>query len=460
MSLEQLTHIDSVFLEVERPNTPMHTAGVVIFEETIDFAKVFETLESRLVLVPRFTQRVVEVPLGLGYPFWAPDPSFDLSYHLRHAALPEPGDDETLCDYAARLISRPLDRTKPLWEIYIIDGLEGGRSAMVTKTHHAMVDGLSTMDLATVLFDFTPEVAQPLPKKAEPATHLPSSLSLIRESLGLQARSVLDAGNLIRAAAAAPRRTVRASIEAGGAALAAITSTLRPAGITPINVGPGLHRRYAIVRRSLQTFKDIKNAATSTVNDAVLSVCADAIGRLFRARGEATEGTSLRVMVPVSVRQEARKVLGNEITAVFCDLPIGKMKPADRLSVVHDQMKDVKRSKKAVGAELLVELGRWAPSTLHALAARVGARARLMNTIVSNVPGPQVPLYSCGVKMLEPYAVIPLARGQSLAIGVTSYNGGVFFGLNADRDSMPDLPQLARYLDESITELEKATAGI
>lgn len=199
----------------------------------------------------------------------------------------------------------------------------------------------------------------------------------------------------------------------------------------------------------------------ATVNDVILTVCADALGKLFRSRGERTEGRALRAMVPVSVRGESREAAtGNEVTAVFPELPIGTMRSTDRLKLVHDQLAGIKDSKQALGADRIVNLSRWAPPTLHAMAARAGAGARMMNVVISNVQGPQAPLYTCGVKMLEPYAVIPLAESQSLSIGVTSYNGGIFFGLNADRDAHPDLEQLARYIDESIRELTKAASEL
>lgn len=454
MLTEQLSHLDVVFLEAESPITPMHTGGVVIFEEQVPFERVYETIESRLHLVPRFTQRIVEVPFSLGLPFWAEDPEFDLSFHLRHAALPAPGTDEQLCDYAARLISRQLDRSKPLWECYVIDGLEGNRSALVIKTHHAMVDGISSFDLATALFDFDREPQNPKPQKRT-ASRLPGKRELLLKSLTEQAKTWLDLPKVVQAAASAPQRL----IEAAGVVANAAGSILRPAAPSPLNVRPGLHRRYAFVRSTLQTFKDIKNVAGATVNDVVLTACADALGKLFRSRGEPTEGRTLKVMVPVSVRSEAdRMSLGNDIAAVFVELPIGKMPPFDRLKLIHDQMGDVKDAQKALAAEYLVNVTRWTPATLHALAARVASRARFMNLVITNVPGPQQPLYSCGVKMLEPYAVIPLAATQALAIGVTSYNSGIFFGLSADRDSNPDLRQMARYLDESISELEKAAA--
>lgn len=437
----------------------MHTAGVVVFEGAPPFETVYKTIESRLHLVPRFTQRIVEVPFNLGPPFWVDDPNFDLSFHLRHAALPRPGTDEQLCDYAARLIARQLDRTRPLWEIYVIEGLEEGRSAIVAKTHHAMVDGLSSMDLATVLFDFTQKPQEAPPGQVVRPSRLPSRAELIAEALKRQAGSLGDLGTAVRSVASAPGR-----VFAGGT-LGAVTSfvgsIIKPAPPSPLNVKPGLSRRYAIVRSTLQTFKDIKNVAGATVNDVILTVCADALGKLFRSRGEPTEGRRLRAMVPVSVRGESQSaVTGNEVAAVFPELPIGTMRSTDRLKLVHDQLADIKDSKAALGADLIVNLTRWAPPTLHAMAARAGAGARMMNVVISNVPGPQVPLYTCGVKMLEPYAVIPLAESQSLSIGVTSYNGGIFFGLNADRDAHPDLEQLARYIDESIRELEKAASEL
>jgi diacylglycerol O-acyltransferase len=459
MLQDQLSHLDVVFLQAETPSTPMHTGGVVIFEKPLDFDRVRETIESRLHLVPRFTQRLVEVPFGLSFPFWVEDPDFDLSFHLRHAALPAPGTDEQLCDYAARLISRQLDRSKPLWECYVVDGLEGNRSAIVIKTHHAMVDGISSMDVATALFDFDPNQQNPSPSKKLRREPLPSTPSLVQRALVEQAKTFLDFGRTVRTAAAAPRRLLETGAQVASVVASAAVSIFKPAGPSTLNVRPGLHRRYAFVRSTLQTFKDIKNVAGATVNDVVLTVCADALGKMFRSRGEATEGRTLKVMVPVSVRgEEGHMALGNDIVAVFPDLPIGKMPPFDRLKLIHDQMADVKESRKALAADYLVNVTRWSPATLHALAARVASRTRFMNLVITNVPGPQQPLYCTGVKMLAPYAVIPLAASQSLAVGITSYDGGIFFGLSADRDSNPDLRQLARYLDESIVELQRAAA--
>lgn len=454
---DQISHLDQLFLSIESPSTPMHTAGVVIFDGKLDFQRVFETIDSRLHLVPRFTQRLVEVPFGVGRPFWSGDPGFDLSYHLRHAALPAPGADEQLCDYAARLISRPLDRSKPLWEIYVIEGLLDDRSAMVTKTHHAMIDGLSTMDLATVLLDFGPEPEVTKKVKVDRPDRLPGAPELLSEAVLRQAKELTDLPSAVQMALSGPRRLAQKATGVAGALTDAAVSALKPAQSSPLNVGPGLNRRFAIVRSTLQTFKDIKDAAGATVNDVLLCVCADALGRLLRSRGEPTEARSLKTLVPVSVRGPGAG-LGNEITGVFPDLPIGKMAPLDRLDAVRRQMDGIKESKKAAGADLLVNFTRWAPPTLHTMAARLGSRARIMNLVISNVPGPQMPLYSCGVKMLEPYAVIPLSKGQSLAIGVTSYDGGIFFGLNASREAHPDLQQLARYLDESIADMGKAAA--
>ena len=459
MLSDQLSQMDVVFLGVESARTPMHTAGVVIFEGKIPFSQVYETVESRLHLVPRFTQKLAMVPFGLGRPFWADDPQFDLSYHLRHAALPSPGSDEQLCDFAARLISRQLDRSKPLWEVYVIEGLEDGRSAIVAKTHHAMVDGLSSMDLATVLFDFSREPPKAPKGEVRKTSSFPSSFDRVQAAIEKQVSEINDVSKLVRTAVSAPGKIIEAVTGNAGSVVKAFASVAKRAPSSPLNVGPGLHRRFAVVRSTLQTFKDIKNAAGATVNDVVLSVCADSLGKLMRFRGERTEGVTLKALVPVSVRTEdQRGGLGNEITAIFPELPIGKMGALDRLGLIHEQLDGIKDSEQAVGAERLVNATRWAPPTLHMMAARLGARARIMNVTISNVPGPQMPLYSCGVKMLEPYAVIPLAESQSLSIGVTSYNEGIFFGLNADRDSHPDLAQLASYIDESIRDLAKAAA--
>jgi diacylglycerol O-acyltransferase len=461
---DRLSALDSTFLHLEDDSTAhMHVASVMVFEGRAPTPQeLVEHILSRLHLVPRYRQRLAYVPLGQGRPVWTDDPHFNPRYHIRHTALPRPADDATLKQLAGRLFSQRLDRSKPLWEIWLVQRMAGERFALIAKTHHALVDGISGVDITTVLFDTSPEPTPtgrpPMPWIARP---LPGSAKLLGEAL-LERTTV--PGEMTRGARAllrAPRRAAAqlkdglASI--GATALAGINA---PAPPSPFNVDIGPHRRYTFHDGDLAQFKAIKDALGGTLNDVVLASVSLALGRYLRAQGQDTDGLVLKAMVPVSVRADSQRgALGNQVAAMWAPLPVGIEDPADCLRQITVEMKNLKESGQAVGAQALVNLAGFAPPTILSQAARLQARQRFFNLVVTNVPGPQFPLYLLGHRLQVLYPVVPLARRQALGIAVMSYDGHLGFGLLADYDALPGLEGIVRDLRLAIVSLARA-AGV
>jgi diacylglycerol O-acyltransferase / wax synthase len=458
----RLTALDASFLHLEDAGAHMHVAAVMTFDGAPPaYDDLVETIESRLHLVPRYRQRLAFVPLGQGRPRWVDDPHFNARYHIRHTALPAPGGDEELKRLAARVFGQRLDRSKPLWEVWLVEGLEGDRFALLSKTHHALVDGVSGVDIVSVLFDTAPEPAPPAP----PATAwlprpVPSSSELLAEALLERTTVPAEALRGARALTRRPRHAlgrVAGRLQGIGAMAWA---GLNPAPRTPLNVTIGPHRRYTWVDADLRRFKAIKSSLGGTVNDAVLTAVTLALGRWLRGRGEDTEDVVLKAMVPVSVRAEAeRGALGNRVATMWAPLPVGIRDPADAFEEIHEAMKDLKESGQAVGAETLTQLADFAPPTIMSQAARLQSRQRYFNLVVTNVPGPQVELYLMGRPMRGLYPVVPLASNQALGIAIMSYNGRLGFGLLADFDALPDLDEIAAGLEAAIDDLARA-AGV
>jgi diacylglycerol O-acyltransferase len=457
---DRLSGLDTSFLNLETGPVHMHVASTTIFEGPApSYEEIREHISSRLHLVPRFRQKLRFVPLGQGRPVWIDDPHFNLDYHLRHTALPPPGSEEQLQTLAARVFSQRLDWTKPVWEMWLVDGLEGGRFALVTKAHHCLVDGVSGVDITTVLFDLDREPAEaatPEPWLPQPE---PSSGQLLGDALVQRATDPVEIARGVRDLIEAPRRMAGAAIEGLGAAGSFLRTGLS-APRSPINCGIGPYRRFAWVRTDLQDLKRVKNIAGGTVNDAVLTVVSGALGRYMRGRGHSTTDLELRAMVPVSVRAaEEHGALGNRVAAMMAPLPVGREDPLDRLRAVSDNMRHLKSSGQAVGASLLTDVTNFAPATIAAQAARLQSHQRFFNTVVTNVPGPQFPLYLLGHELLDIFPMVPLAGNQAVCFGIMSYNGGVNFGVTADYDATPDLDALAADLEASLNELVDATGS-
>ena len=456
--LDRLSSVDVSFLTNESSSSHMHVGAIMIFEgPPPSYEDLLEHVESRLHLVPRFRQRLAYPPLQAGRPFWIDDPTFNLEYHVRHSALPSPGSEEQLRRMAGRVFSQQLDRTKPLWELWLVQGLTRKRFALVTKTHHALVDGISGVDIATVLFDL-----KPVPEPAEPdddwiPSSEPSGTTLLAKGAEDLVNAPLRAARRLEQAVERPGAAVRQA----GQALEGVGEIgwafANPAPRVPLNVEIGSHRRYVWVRSDLAGFKKVKDALGGTVNDVVLAVVAGALRGWLRARGIRTQGLELRAQVPVSIRAEdERGQLGNRLAVMRAPLPIYIEDPVRRLQAVTEAMRGLKQSKQALGAEVISRFNDFAPPTLLAQAARINFSTRLFNLVVTNVPGPQVPLYVLGRELEDCFPVGFLPPHQALFVAIMSYNGGVNFGLLADYDAMGDVDLIADGVEGSIAELVEA----
>jgi diacylglycerol O-acyltransferase len=453
--MDRLTAVDASFLTNEKDAAHMHVGGVLIFEgPPPTYDDLLEHVESRLDQVPRFRQKLSFPPLQTGRPFWVDDPSFNLEYHVRHSALPAPGSEEQLRNMAARVFSQRLDRSKPLWELWLVQGMKRKRFALVTKTHHALVDGVSGVDIATVLFDF-----KPVPEPAEPdhrwvARPEPSGASLLARGVEGLLGAPIGVARRVENAVLHPRPALRQVAEAAEAVGEVAWNFANPAPEVPLNVPIGSHRRFVWVRGELATLKRIKKILGGTVNDVVLAVVAGALRRWLHSRGVRTEGIELRALVPVSIRAEdERGQLGNQIAAMRGPLPVYIADPIRRLEEVRKGMEGIKSSKQALGAEVISRFNDFAPPTLLAQASRINFSTRLFNLIVTNVPGPQVPLYVLGRELQDIFPVAFLPENHALAIAIMSYNGNIDFGLLADYDAMPDVDEIAAGIEESTAEL-------
>jgi len=456
--LDRLTAVDASFLHQEDESSHMHIGAVTIFEGPAPpFTEVREHLRSRLDFVPRYRQKLAHPPFESGRPLWIDDPTFNLEYHLRHSALPAPGTEQQLYRLAARIVSQQLDRSKPLWECWFVEGLEDGRFALIFKTHHALVDGVSGVDLATVLFDVasvpSPHVPdepwQPHPEPTGAELLASGVLGLARTAAGIVERALSAATN--------PAAAIDALREAAEGIGEVLWAGLNPAPETPLNVEIGPHRRYAIVRSRLDDLRFIKQTLGGTVNDVVLAVVSGALARWLRARGVRTEGLELRALVPVSIRPRgAGNQLGNQIVLMRGPLPVYIRDPVERLRFVKQAMDGLKESKQAVGAKVLADVQQLAPPTILAQASRVQFSTRLFNLIVTNVPGPQFPLYLLGRELLDLFPVAFLPNRHGLAIAIMSYNGGVDFGLLGDHDALGDIDLIADGIEDGIAQLKTA----
>ena len=456
---DRLTAVDASFLAQEGPSAHMHVGAVMIFDGPPPaYEELADHVRGRLHLVPRFRQKLAFPPLETGRPLWVDDPNFNLEYHVRHTALPAPGSEQQLRALAARVHSQALDRTKPLWEMWLVQGLDGGRFALLSKTHHALVDGVSGVDLATVLFDL-----QPIPAEVEHSDtpwrprDTPSAIDMAARGMRGLIALPFDAASRAIGAAARPAYALAETREALEGIGEVVWAGLNPAPETPLNVEIGPHRRFVWVRQELADFKTIKRALGGTVNDIVLAVTAGALQRWLRSRGLRPEGLELRALVPVSIRaRDEHHQLGNRLAAMRAPLPVYVEDPAARLRVVRQAMRGLKESKQAVGAEVLAGMQALAPPTILAQASRLNFSTRLFNLLVTNVPGPQFPLYVLGRRLDDLFPVAFLPKRHALAVAIMSYDGGMDFGLLADYDSMPDIEQLAEMFDASLAELLEA----
>ena len=454
--MDWMSPMDASFLHIEGPMNPMHIGGVSIFEGPAPpFSDLEEMVDRKLGLVPRYRQKVRFVPLGLGRPVWVDDPHFNLSYHLRHSALPPPGSDEQLRRTAARIFAQRLDRGKPLWEIWMLEGLGQNRWALLSKVHHCMVDGVSATDLMSVMFghDESPGGAwEPDPE--------PSGPELVARTLTHRTLNPSEQLRTLRAAARAPRE----SLAQAGDLLRGMASSariLRPLGSSSL-VGPvGPHRTWSWAHVRLSDVKSVRAGLGGTVNDVVLTIVSGGLRDLLEARGEGVEDRTVRSLVPVSVRRPGeRGVYNNRVSAMFAELPVGIADPAARLDSVRAQMDGLKQSKQAVAGDVLTSLSGFAPPMLLAAGARLAARSPSLGlqTGVTNVPGPQQPLYTLGRRLLESFPFVPVIGHVRISIAIFSYDGGLYVGVTGDYDSSNDIDVLTSGVERSMRELVELVA--
>jgi len=458
--MEWMSPVDSSFLHVENDTTPMHIGAVSIFEgPPPPFEDLRAMVASKLGLVPRYRQKVRSVPLAVGPPVWIDDPHFSLDYHLRHTAIPKPGGDEQLRQMAARIFSQHLDRNKPLWELWAVEGLQGKRWALLSKVHHCMVDGVAATDLMSVMF--SDDSAGVEDGDWSPAPE-PTAADVLVRTL---ARRASPAGQLeaLRRMAGAPRETLRSLAEMARATAAA-SPNMRPVSASSLTGPIGPHRRWSWAEARLSDVKTIRSELGGTVNDVVLTLITNGFRELLDERGEhVPEDRVVRTMVPVSVRANGEKgVYNNRVSAVFASLPVGLTDPVQRLHSIRAEMDGIKESKQAVAGDVLTSMSGFAPPLLLALGSRlVTLSPRLnMHTATTNVPGPQQPVQTLGRRMLQSFPFVPVVGSIRIVVAIFSYNGGLYFGVTGDYDGAPDIDALTDGIAHGMDDLLACASGL
>jgi len=464
---ERLTVLDNTFLITESKTNHMHVAGTATYEAGslrtatggIDVQRIRSYVESRLHLIPRYRQVLAYTPLE-GHPVWVDDQHFNIEYHVRHASLPRPGDEDQLKGLSGRVMSQQLDRSKPLWEMWVVEGLEGGdRFAIVSKVHHCMVDGMSSVDLLAVLLTIEPTDHADPPVRWVPRP-MPTWWQMLRAEATRRARTPLEAVSDFRQVLVDirdPRSDIRTMWRA---ARGMLRSSLRTVSDTPLNKPIGPHRRFDWMVMDLADVKNVRKRLGGSLNDVVLTTVAGAVQRFLEGRRVYVDFLDFRVMAPVSVRSaEEKGTLGNRVSAWIIDLPLAERDPKKRLLKISETTARLKETKQALGAEMLSRVAEWTPSTLLSLASSMMTRALPFNLVVTNVPGPQVPLYLLGARMLDNYGQVPLTDYLGLGIVLFSYAGKLCWGFNADWDLVPDLRDFVAAVEDAFRELQRL-AGV
>jgi diacylglycerol O-acyltransferase len=460
MTVDRMNPMDASFLHIEDAVTHMHIGSVAVFEGPIPpYEEVVTMVRGKLPLVRRYRQAVRFVPLDLGRPVWVDDPHFNLEYHLRHTALPAPGGGAELRKLIGRVMSQQLDRNKPLWEMWVVEGLEDGGWAILSKVHHAMVDGVSGTDLLAVLMDDSPDPSAPLPDEWQ-SGRAPSRMELAAGAVWDMVRSPYEQLRAVRASTRVPRQAARQlrDVLQGLSAMAGLVKPTRPSALN----GPiGPHRRYDWASTTVEAIKTVRKSRGGAFNDVVLASITRGFRDLLLSRGEPVDRV-VRTLVPVSVRPRdpsgravGDRTFENKVSAMFAELPVGLADPVERLHAISAQMAGLKESKQAVAGEALTSLSGFAPPVLLALGTRLASRLpqRNINTGTTNVPGPQVPLYAAGRRMLEVYPYVPLFGQVRIAVAIFSYDGRVNFGVTGDADNAPDIDVLCRGIEYGMAEL-------
>lgn len=456
--MQRMSPLDASFLHIENDVNHMHIGSVAIFEGPPPaFDSLVAMIAGKLILVPRYRQIVRSVALDLGRPIWTDDAHFNINYHLRRSALPSPGGDVELRNLVGRVMSQQLDRARPLWEMWVVEGLDNGCWALLSKVHHSMVDGVSATDLLTVLLD---SERDPGPVIEDPWTpeRTPRDIELLANALAERASSPYEALRTVRAAVRAPRQYAARARDATRG-LINMRGLLRPTPASTLNGPIGPYRRWSWARSQLSDVKKARAALGGTVNDIVLACITNGFRQLLLERGEPVDRV-VRTLVPVSVRLPGeRGSYNNRVSAVFAELPVGIDDPQQRLDAIRSQMKDLKQSKQAVAGEVLTSLGGFAPPVLLALGTRLGTRMsqRNVNTVTTNVPGPQLPLFAAGRRMLEAFPYVPIASQVRIGVAIFSYDGALNFGVTGDYDAAPDINTLCAGIESGLDELIRLT---
>lgn len=464
--MDRLSPLDASFLHMEDERNLMHIGSVGVFEGPPPSYEAFSSMVAgKLPLVPRYRQRVQFVPFNLGRPVWTDDPYFSLGYHIRHTALPAPGGYEQLRNLASRIMSQGLDRSRPLWELWLVEGLEDGHWGLVSKVHHSLVDGVSGTELLGVILDASPEPSPPAPDTWRPG-ETPSGVRLVGEAVTDYLASPSEQWRAARSLTLRPLRLAKAAAETARG-LAAFTGNLSLAPSSSL-IGPiGPHRRWAWARAGSDEVRTVRGALGGTVNDVVLAVITRGFRDLLLAHGEPPEHRVVRSLVPVSVRKpDEHGVYNNRVSAMIAELPVGIADPVQRLAAISSQMDRLKQSREAVAAETLMSLSGFAPPLLLALGTRAAVTAgrhtpgRLsVSTVTTNVPGPRHSLYALGRRMIESFPYVPTTSPMRVGVAIFSYEGQFTFGVNADYDAVPDVDVLTGGIEAGMRELVKVAEG-
>jgi diacylglycerol O-acyltransferase len=458
--MDRMSPQDASFLHIEGDVNHMHIASVAVFEgppPTIEDLRAM--VAAKLPIVPRYRQKVRTVPLDFARPVWVDDPHFHLDYHVRHTGLPSPGTEDQLKTLVGRVMSQQLDRSKPLWEMWMVEGLgDDEHWALFSKTHHCMVDGVAGTDLLTVVLDREPEPERATPPPWDPEPE-PDNMRLLRDAVVDRVTNPYETFRAMRAAGRPWREVLKGT--------QALASLARPTPPTVLNGPIGPHRSWSWARSSLADVKTVRTGLGGTVNDVVLTAITRGFRDFLVHRGEDVDAAEIRTLVPVSVRTKAPGpavgdgTYNNKVSAMFATLPVAIADPAERLQAIRDQMEGLKESKQAIAGEALTAMSGFAPPMMLAMATRMATRLpqRNVNTVTTNVPGPQFPLYACGRKMIEAFPYVPLAGSVRIGVAIFSYNGRINFGVTADSDTIPDVQVLCDGIEAGMAELVKLASG-
>lgn len=453
---DRLSALDATFLELEDANVHMHVAAVALFRGGLDMERIRAAVESALPETPRFRQKLARIPV-FAHPVWVDDPRFNLTYHLRHTALPRPGPVRQLKRLAGRILSQKLDRGKPLWEMWCVEGVEEDRFAIIAKAHHCMVDGISGLDLLARMMRLDPDPTVEPPQRWIPRKS-PGEAKLVADEVRRRVSFPLELARDAATSLRRPRELAQRVRENALSFQEMLAAGLRPTSDTPLNVPIGPYRRFDWTRHDLATLREIRSRLGGTLNDVALATAAGALGRFLQRRGLDPARLSFRAQVPVSTRAGHDRGAGNQVVMLLADLPVGETDPVARLERVRETMGRLKGSRQRAGVQFLEELSDHTAPALWIDFARLATRQRAFNVVITNIPGPPRPAYLLGARMEAIYPLVPLAANQALGMALFSYDGGLHWGLHADWDALPDLHDVVTLLDEELERLAKRAA--